>query len=226
MADTESVLAFQHKHSIASRWAHWVNFPILTIMIWSGLLIYWANDIYRVGVGSATAFKFFPQWVYSTLHLDHSLARGMFVHFFFMWIFGVNGLLYVTYTLVSGEWRELVPTSSSFSEAVQVTLHDLGLRKGLPPQGKYNGAQRIAYSAIILMGFGSLLTGLAIYKPIQMAWLTSSLGGYEFARPLHFWLTIGYLLFFVLHVGQVIRAGWNNFSCMVSGFEVVSKEGR
>jgi thiosulfate reductase cytochrome b subunit len=71
------------------------------------------------------------------------------------------------------------------------------------------------------MGLGSLLTGLAIYKPTQFAWLTTLLGGYTFARMLHFALTIGYVLFFVVHVAQVLRAGWNNFRGMVAGFEVV-----
>jgi len=101
-----------------------------------------------------------------------------------------------------------------------VTLVDLHLRRGLPEQTKYNGAQRLAYSSIILMGAGSVLTGLAIYKPTQLHWLTTALGGYEMARWLHFWLTIGFCLFFVLHVGQVALAGWNNFRSMVSGYEI------
>ena len=37
----------KEKHSLAMRWAHWINFPVLLIMIWSGMLIYWANDVYR-----------------------------------------------------------------------------------------------------------------------------------------------------------------------------------
>lgn len=114
----------------------------------------------------------------------------------------------------------MAPTRNSIREAVQVTLVDLHLRKGLPEQTKYNGAQRLAYSSIILMGAGSVLTGLAIYKPTQLRWLTTALGGYEMARWLHFWLTIGFCLFFVLHVGQVALAGWNNFRSMVSGYEI------
>ena len=67
------------------------------------------------------------------------------------------------------------------------------------------------------MGAGSLVTGLAIYKPTQLAWLTGLLGGYAWARAEHFALTIGYVLFFVVHIAQVIRAGWNNFRAMVTG---------
>jgi len=88
------------------------------------------------------------------------------------------------------------------------------------PAKKYNGAQKIAYTTIILMGLGSLLTGLAIYKPTQAHYLTSLFGGYEMARWFHFWLTIGFSAFFLLHVGQVIKTGWNNFRGMVSGYEI------
>jgi thiosulfate reductase cytochrome b subunit len=74
------------------------------------------------------------------------------------------------------------------------------------------------------MGAGSVLTGLAIYKPVQLAWLTWLLGGYEWARFWHFALVIGYVLFFLVHITQVARAGWNNFRAMIAGFEVVSGE--
>jgi thiosulfate reductase cytochrome b subunit len=132
----------------------------------------------------------------------------------------LNGVAYVIYTLVSGAWRELVPNRKSFQEAWLVLLHDLHLRKEHPPTRKYNGAQQIAYTAIILAGAGSLLTGLAIYKPTQLHLLTWLLGGYEFARFLHFWLTMGYVVFFVIHILQVARAGWNNFRSMITGYEL------
>jgi thiosulfate reductase cytochrome b subunit len=189
-------------------------------MIWSGLLIYWANDVYKIGFGDRTILKFFPQSVYQALNIGFRLAEGMAYHFFFMWLFFLNGLIYVLYTIFSGEWRYLVPNRRSFKEAWQVLLHDLRLRKTKPPQGKYNGAQRIAYSAIIIMGIGSLLTGLAIYKPVQLEWLCAIFGGYKMARIIHFALTIGYVLFFIIHIIQVILAGWNNFRAMITGFEV------
>ena len=64
-------------------------------------------------------------------------------HFFLMWFFAVNGLLYVSYTILSGEWRKLLPNRRSFREAVHVVLHDLQLLKTPPPQGKFNAAQRL-----------------------------------------------------------------------------------
>jgi len=104
-------------------------------------------------------------------------------------------------------------------------LHDLHLSKKHPAViGKYNGAQRIAYTAVIVMGICSLITGLAIYKPTQLSWLTNILGGYSAARIEHFILTMGYVLFFLIHIIQVIHAGWRNFRAMVAGYDVVTVE--
>src|SRR6201996_4341940 len=214
--------AIKEKHSLAMRWCHWVNFPILTIMIWSGMLIYWANDEYYLNF-FGYKFRFFPDWFYSLLHIPSRLAEGMAWHFLFMWFFTLNGIFYVLYTIISGEWRELVPQKKSFKEAWLVVLHDLHIRKMAPPQNKYNAAQRIAYSAIIVMGVGSVISGLAIYKPAQFYYLTWLCGGYHFARIIHFALTLGYLFFFVIHIVQVILAGWNNFRSVVSGFEVINE---
>ncbi len=157
-------------------------------------------------------------WLYNNLHLKLQLAKGLGYHFLFMWFFVLNGMAYVLYTFFTGEWRELVPTRRSFREATQVILDDLGVSKRHPPQRKFNGAQQIAYTAVILMGASSLLTGLAIYKPTQLHTITALLGGYEMARWLHFLLTIGYVGFFLVHVTQVIRAGWNNFRAMIVGY--------
>ncbi|MDB4925912.1 cytochrome b/b6 domain-containing protein [Mucilaginibacter sp.] len=214
----------KEKHSLAMRWTHWVNFPLLTIMIWSGMLIYWANDEYKITLFGHTYFHFFPDWFYKKFHLVHRLSEGMAFHFLFMWFFILNGIFYILYTLISGEWRELVPNKHSFKEAWLVLLHDLHIRKMAPPQKKYNAAQRIAYTAIIIMGIGSVITGLAVYKPVQFYYLIWLCGGYHFARILHFVLTIGYVLFFVIHVVQVILAGWRNFSSVISGFEVVDDQ--
>jgi thiosulfate reductase cytochrome b subunit len=212
------------KHPRVIRWTHWVNVPVLTVMLWSGLLIYWANDIYSLRAGGVTLFHFFPDGFYRALDLEFSLAKGMAYHFTFMWLFAANGLVYVTYTVFSGEWRHLLPNRRTPREAWHVLLHDLRLRKEPPPRAKFNGAQRLAYTGVILMGAGSLVTGLAIYKPTQLAWLTGLLGGYEWARAEHFTLTVGYVLFFVVHITQVARAGWNNFRAMVTGYELAPAE--
>ena len=221
------------KHPLAIRWMHWINFPVLFLMIWSGLLIYWNDSdnayhhphaVYRIGIGHVTVFRFFPEWFWKLINAPYHVTQGLGHHFFFMWIFMANGIAYALFLAISGEWRFLIPQRRSFQDAVQVTLVDLHLRKGLPPQTKYNGAQRIAYSAVLLMGLGMLVTGLAIYKPTQAHWLTALLGGYEMARWEHFWITIGFVGFFFVHVAQVILAGWNNFRSMVSGQEIKSAD--
>ena len=226
---TGTTVRIEHRHSLAVRWMHWINFPLLAVMIYSGVLIYWADSqheelnahrVYRVGFGGWTLFRLFPSWFYNNLHLKFQLANGLGYHFFFMWFFALNGIAYVLHTFFSGEWRELVPTRRSFREATQVILHDLGLSKHLPLQRKFNGAQQVAYTGAILMGAGSLLTGLAIYKPTQLHVLTALLGGYEMARWFHFWLTVAYVGFFLVHVAQVIRAGWNKFRAMIVGYQI------
>ena len=229
-------------------------------MIWSGLLIYWANPVYDLKVFGKQVVHFFPasedRFGNSTgffspvkspakpvlsangkpqldeqgkpkgtpteywYQLDGRLAEGMAWHFFFMYFFAANGLLYVLYLLFSGEWRYVVPNRKSLKQAIHVVLHDLRLsKKPLPPQ-KFNGAQKFAYTGVTLMGLGSLITGIAILRPIQVPWLTKALGGYDFARVLHFALMIGFCLFFLVHIAQVVRAGWNNFRAMVTGFEL------
>lgn len=214
----------KRKHLLAVRWLHWINFPLLFVMIWSGILIYWANQVYGVKIFGYELFHFFPAWFYETLGIPFRLAEGLQIHFFFMWLFVINGVLYVLYTAFSGEWRAILPVPGSLKRALLVTLHDMHIVKQLPPQGKYNDAQRIAYTGVILMGIGAVVTGFAIYKPTQGAWVTTLLGGYEWARWLHFWLTIAFVGFFFVHVGQVILAGWSNFRSMITGYEVVDVE--
>ena len=209
------------KHPLAIRWFHWINFPLLAVMMWSGMLIYWANDIYRIGWGSKTILKFFPQSFYEALNIPFRLAEGMDIHFVFMWLFAINGFIYVLYLIFSGQWRYIFPDRKSLKESAIVVLNDLHLTKKVPEQKKYNAAQRIAYTLVIFMGLGSVLTGLSIYKPVQFGALTSLLGGYEWARIEHFTLTILFSLFFFVHIIQVILAGWNNFQSMVTGLFVL-----
>jgi thiosulfate reductase cytochrome b subunit len=76
----------------------------------------------------------------------------------------------------------------------------------------------VAYTGVIFLGLVMLLSGFAIYKPTQAFWLTAIFGGYNMARWFHFWTTMLLCAFFFVHVAQVIRAGWNNFRGMVTGY--------
>jgi thiosulfate reductase cytochrome b subunit len=213
------------KHPLVIRVTHWINVPVFSVMVWSGLLIYWAYDLYQIRLAGMVLVRFFPQWFYEALDLEYGLATGLTYHLAFAWLFTINGLIYVAYLLGSGEWRALVPTRRSVREAWHVVLHDLRLRRQPPPAAKFNAAQRFAYTGVILMGAGSVLTGLAIWKPTQLGWLTAAFGGYQLARLWHFALMIGFLLFVPVHLAQVARAGWNNFRAMVAGYEVVRPTG-
>ena len=97
------------KHPLAIRWMHWINFPVLFTMIWSGLLIYWNDSdnaykhphaVYRIGLGPFTLFRFFPPWFWKAMNAPYHVTKGLGYHFFFMWLFAINGILYVLYTIV------------------------------------------------------------------------------------------------------------------------------
>ncbi len=236
-----------YKHPLAIRWFHWINFPVLFLMVWSGLMIYWANRVFTIHLFGLSIGPLFPDSWYSPhapswwpafltatgqddsgnsyramWSLDQRLAEGMGWHFLFAWVFAINGFLYVLYLALSGAWRKLLPKPAALQESIQVVLHDLKLRKQPLPVRKYNAAQQIAYTAVIFMGLLMLLTGVAIYKPSEQSWLAQLLGGYTVARFIHFWTTMALLAFFGVHILQVAKTGWNNFRAMVSGWEWVT----
>jgi thiosulfate reductase cytochrome b subunit len=178
--------------------------------------------VYALGIGSWQWFAFFPDGVYETLGLGQRLARGMAFHFAFGWLFVINGVIYTVYLLVTREWRHILPDRHSAREAKDVVLHDLHLTSSAPPQGKYNAAQRLAYTAVLVMALIVVVSGFAIYKPTQLHPLPLLFGGYQGARLVHFSMTIALMLFFVVHVLQVLRSGWNNFRSMVTGYSIVA----
>src|SRR5260370_23350217 len=105
-----ATIRLERKHPLAIRWMHWVNFPVLFTMIWSGLLIYWYDSdnayqhphaVYRVGVGSLTLVRMFPPWFWKAINAPYRVTEGLGYHFFFMWLFAINGILYVSYLLIS-----------------------------------------------------------------------------------------------------------------------------
>ena len=226
------------KHPLAIRWFHWVNFPVIATMVWSGVLILWANDVYplpsfRLHIPDhillyTTSIKA----IYSggdvpempkplvDIALGFRLADGMAWHFALAWFFALNGIGYVLFLALSGEWKHLVPRKESFKEAIKVALADLKFWKKpelAKPGEKFNHAQRIAYSGVIALGLAMLVTGLAIAKPERLSLLVTLLGGYQLARTEHFLVTCLLVSFFFVHVAQVARAGWRNLRGMLVG---------
>ncbi len=208
------------KHALAIRWLHWINFPLLTILLWSGLLIYWANRAHEIRL-FGRSFRFFPPGFFNAFDGNRRLGEGLAFHLTFSWLFTLNGLLYVTYLLVRGGWRDLVPRRGALLDALRVVAHDLKLRKHAPVADGYNAAQRIAYCAVVGMGLIEVATGLAIAKSARFSFLTAIFGGYRNAKLIHFIIALSFVGFFATHILQVVRAGWNNFRSMVVGRELL-----
>ena len=215
--DVEMVAVEAHPRAI--RWMHWLNFPILSIMIWSGLRIYWSFDFTRV-VGEFGDNNLIPNDFYDTLQLDRKLARGLSFHFSFGWLFVINGLFYVGYLILSKEGRHIVPRVKDLKNIFATLLHDVGLRDKAPEHGQYNVIQQIAYTSVLIMAAIVVATGFAIFKPTQLAWLTAIFGGYESARAIHLIMTVALCSFFLIHIIQVVRSGFGNFWSMISGYEL------
>lgn len=214
----EGELVAVEKHPRAIRWMHWLNFPFLSIMVWSGLRIAWASDVRQPSFFNED--RFVPAEVWSLLDLDRALARGLAFHLSFGWFFAINGLLYFTYLVVTGEWRVIVPKLKALKNIPATLLHEMGIIKEAPEHGQYNVMQQLAYSTVLGMGVIILATGFALFKPTQLWWLVSFFGGYETARSIHFWTTLAFMAFFLVHVAQVARAGFSTFWAMVTGFEL------
>jgi thiosulfate reductase cytochrome b subunit len=216
------IVEIRERHSLAIRWLHWINFPLLTILMWSGLLIYWANRVHEIRV-FGLVIHFFPKGFFQALNVPFRLATGLQYHLTFSWLFTINGLFYVLYLTLSGKWRDIVPRRGAIRDSLYVVLHDLHLRKAKPETNGYNAAQRIAYTAIVIMGLLAVLTGLAIAKSARFGFLTAAFGGYRTAKLIHFVLALSFVAFFAVHVFQVALAGWNNFRSMVMGSEKVKR---
>lgn len=210
------------RHRRAGRWMHWINVPLLTIMVWSGFRIYWAEQEWAFGILDWEWFRFFPDWINEALGFERKLARGLAFHLSFAWLFVLNGLAYGVFLATSGEWRKVIPTGTALKRVPATLLHELGLRKEAPPQdGFYNAAQQSTYTFVIGLGGVAMLTGFALFKPTQLSVLVTLFGGYSSARLIHFTASIVFLLFFVVHVFQVVRAGRRTFMAMVTGYELV-----
>lgn len=221
MNETEDVteqVAVEH-HPRAIRWMHWFNFPIISVMIWSGLRIYWSFDFTRVP-GEFGDNNLIPNVIYDNLELDRKLAKGLSFHLSFGWLLVINGLAYIAYLAYSKEWKHIVPRLADLKNIPATILHDMGIIKEAPPHGQYNVMQQLAYTVVLIMAAIIVLTGFAIFKPAQLAWLTNLFGGYESARAIHLLMTFGLLAFFGIHIVQVIRSGFENFWAMVTGYKL------
>jgi thiosulfate reductase cytochrome b subunit len=205
------------RHHGLVRLAHWVNAIVLLGMIASGLQIYAAfNHFGPRGAPYPNPLdgQALPEWA----RLGGWLAGGLNWHFALAWPFVITGLVYLGFLAVSGEWRALLFGPRDLVPALQMQLYYLRLRTTHPPQGKHNALQKGAYTFIVLLGALSALTGFAIYKPVQLAWLTRLFGGYELARYWHFWAVWIFVAFTLLHVALVFLVDPASLRAIVTGW--------
>jgi Ni/Fe-hydrogenase b-type cytochrome subunit len=218
MAESPSVAHDAGKrHHWIVRATHWVNAVALTLMIASGLRIFNAYPAFaRKGETfccwpwegtEAPAWMTFGGWL--------SGARNW--HFAMMWVLAVNGAVYLAFVWLHGEWRDLAPRRGDIRDAWEMIRFYLFVRKTHPHQGKHNALQKSVYFALPWLGVLAVLTGIAIWKPVQLAPLTGLLGGYVWARYWHFVVMLLLVLLGAGHVFMVFAVDPQSLKSMVTG---------
>jgi Ni/Fe-hydrogenase b-type cytochrome subunit len=166
------------------------------------------------------AARAFPSWL--TIPGYFWLAGGRRWHFFFAWLFAVNGLLYVIYNSATGHLRKFLCTPKDAARAPAMVLYYLHIRKESPQQGDYNPLQKLAYTGVFLVLTPFIiLSGMAMSPQLDTAfhWLPAMFGGRQSARSIHFILTFLFVGFTFGHVFMVLATGViNNMRSMVSGW--------
>jgi len=165
---------------------HWVNAIALTLMVATGLRIFNAYPAFARKGETFCCYPFAHKSIPSVLTFGGWLAGARNWHFAMMWVLVANGLVYLTFIYLHGEWRDLVPRRGQVSDVWEMVKFYLSIRKDHPRQGKHNALQRLAYFSMPLFGIFAVLTGLAIWKPVELAPLTDVFGGYAWARYWHF----------------------------------------
>lgn len=176
-------------HAWPVRLMHWLNVFVMACMFMSGWGIYNASPIF--------GFEF-PAWA----TLGGWLGGSTSWHFAVMWLLVVNALFYLAWGLASGHLRR---------DLLAVTPRAVGrdlaaaLRFRLAHQaGHYNAVQKAMYLGVLLLGVLIVLSGLAIWKPVQLHEITDLLGGYAAARVVHFVAMSGIALFLLVHLALVL----------------------
>ena len=170
---------------------HWINALAMILMIMSGLQIYNASPLFT----SLTFSK--------TITLGGWLGGALLWHFAAMWLLMINGLVYLIVGFATGRFaKKLLPISpggviSDATAALTGKLSHADL-------SKYNQVQKLLYAGIIAVGVVIVLSGLSIWKPVQLQWLTALFGGYDVARYVHFICMAAIVAFLVVHVALAV----------------------
>ena len=173
-------------HPVWVRITHWINAIAMLVMIGSGWEIYNASPLFGFS---------FP----GSITLGGWLAGALLWHFAAMWVLAINGIVYVALGLITGRFRrKLLPIRPS--EVIADTRAALAFNLSHDDLSKYNYVQKLLYAGIIVVGVLIVLSGLSIWKPVQLQWLTALFGGYDVARYVHFFCMAAIVGFLVIHV--------------------------
>jgi thiosulfate reductase cytochrome b subunit len=174
-------------HPFPLRIMHWVNAVAMIVMITSGWGIY---DDYVIISG-----LHFPKY----LRLGSWAAESLLWHFAGMWFLALNGLAYLLYGAFHGRFRDrLLPIT--FADVLQTVRETLQFKIAHDDLTKYNAVQKLLYIVVIAAGISQVITGLAIWKPIQFYFLVDVLGGFQAARIEHFLGMTVIVGFLIIHV--------------------------
>src|SRR5215208_3217413 len=205
------------RHHWIVRVTHWVNVVAIIIMVGSGLQIFNAYPAFARKGELFCCYPFEYQPIPAWLTFGGWLAGARNWHFAMMWVLAVNGLVYLGFIYLHGEWRDLVPRRGIFRDAWEMVRFYLTVRKDHPRQGKHNALQRLAYFSMPIVGIVAVVTGIAIWKPVQLSLLTNLLGGYVWARYWHFLAMIVLVTLSVVHVFMVFAVDPFSLRSMISG---------
>ena len=207
-----SVFTRRRLHPLPVRIMHWINAVVMLVMITSGWAIYDDDVIIR-------GFQFSQFW-----RLGDWAAWSLNWHFAGMWFFTINGLIYLIYGFTSGRLHEkLLPIRPA--DLIQTVLDTLHFKIAHEDITVYNAVQKLLYIIVILAGIYQVITGLAIWKPIQFSGLVSLLGGFQTARVLHFAGMAVIVGFLVVHVALALLVP-KTLWAMVTGGPRLDPRGR
>jgi thiosulfate reductase cytochrome b subunit len=178
-------------HPLPIRVMHWINAVAMMVMITSGWGIY---DDYVIIHGLHFS---------KTLRLGDWAAESLLWHFAGMWFLAINGLFYLIYGAMTGRfWQKLLPIR--FADLVHTVRDTLHFRIGHDDLTQYNAVQKLLYIIVILAGIIQVVTGIAIWKPIQFSGLVSLFGGFQGARLMHFLGMAVIVGFLAVHVALAL----------------------
>ena len=205
------------RHHWIVRATHWVNVVALTIMIASGLRIFNAYPRFARRGEEFCCWPWegtpIPKW----LTFGGWLAGARNWHFAMMWVLAVNGLVYLGWIYLHGEWRDLRPRRGDLRDGWEMVKFYLFIRKDHPRQGKHNAMQKAVYFSLPILAALAVLTGLAIWKPVSLAPLTDLFGGYVWARYWHFVVMLVIVALSIGHVFMVFAVDPQSLRGMTTG---------